>query len=886
MNDALLQTKLHIPPLRPNLVSRPRLTERLDQGLQQGTKLTLISAPAGFGKSTLIISWIQQAGLPVAWLSLDTGDNDPTRFWSYVFESFKRVQPELAEDALAALGSPQPPSIEALLTGLINRATTLANEVILVLEDYYLIDNPSIHEAVTFLLEHLPPQLRLWISGRSDPPLPLARLRGQGQLSEIRELDLRFTTAEAITFFQQMVGLQLSSEHVAILNARTEGWIVGLQLAGLALQGREDTSEFIKAFAGDHSYVINYLTDEVFDRQSEGVQAFLLQTSILNHLHGPLCDAIISGAARDQGSSQDTLEYLTNHNLFLIPLDDRRQWYRYHHLFADLLHYRLKRSFPAQAPDLHRLASEWYASNNLIPEAIHHALAAEDFNAAADLIDSNTNSMIGRGETKSVQRWIESLPELVVRQRPRLCIALAWTYNLNQEDEEIEPLLQIVDRALEKGTIDQSMVDELRGHATVLRAYTALGHDNPLLALQLMNEALAILPEEEMYMRSIVTFTQGVIYKRGGAWPLAAETLPMAQSYGEASGNLSIAIGARCHLIEMLIIQGQLQRAAELCRETIKQHLAEHGGNPLPNLGFVYTHLGEILLEWNDLKAAWENLERGLELSSRMMVAWSWGRNALICQARIKQIEGEPAAALALLEKAINTNDHMSDLYDIMNMAPWQARLWLMQNKLTLATGWAEAYLNNPGDSDEFGDVVLARVRLAQGLADDALDILTPISRKTGRDGRMNREIETVSLQAVAYQARKKMDQAQEILKRALSLAEADGYVRTFVDEGWPMKVLLKQLLIRPGDEDFSRPYVMKLLNAFTEEEEWKGDPLKERELQVLRLLAAGYKTPEIAEELHLANSTVKWYLRNIYSKLGVHKRADALSRARELDFL
>ncbi|UCC53424.1 MAG: hypothetical protein JSV68_05535, partial [Anaerolineaceae bacterium] len=581
VSEMLLQTKLHIPSPRPNLVARPYLTDRISEGLLQGSKLTLVTAPAGFGKSTLIISWIQQAEQQVAWLSLDKDDNDPTRFWSYVFTAIKYAQPDLAEDALIALGAPQQPPIEALLTGLINRATKLSNQLILTLEDYYLIDNPVIHTAVTFLLENLPSQLHLLLSGRSDPPLPLATLRAYGQLTEIRESDLRFSNAEAFSFFQDVMGLMLSIESVATLNARTEGWVVGLQLAGLALQGREDAAEFIATFAGDHSYVINYLTDEVFNRQSESLRAFLLQTSILDRLHGPLCDAVISDEVVKRGSSQDTLEHLVDQNLFLIPLDNRRQWYRYHRLFADLLRYRLQRTYPALIPDLHRRASEWFSENSFIADALQHALAAEDFDQAADLIESVTRSMLGRGEARTVQKWIENLPGELLQQRPRLCVALAWAYNLNQEEldesgvPQIEPLLQQAEQILDSRTFSQEIVADVRGNVAVLRGFTALQQNNPPQALQHMEASLAILPEGDVYLRSLVNLTQGVIYKRGGIWQPAAEKLSQATSYGRASGNLTVAVGTRTHLIEMLITQGQLQHATMLCKETIAYHLSD-----------------------------------------------------------------------------------------------------------------------------------------------------------------------------------------------------------------------------------------------------------------------------------------------------------------------
>ncbi|MDX1418258.1 MAG: hypothetical protein R3293_28920, partial [Candidatus Promineifilaceae bacterium] len=702
-------------------------------------------APAGFGKSTLILDWIQQSEQQVAWLSLDKSDNDPVRFWSYVFAAIKNAQPELAEDALAALGAPQQPPIKAVLTGLINRATSLTKAVILILEDYYLIDDPTIHVDIAFLLEFLPPQLQLLISGRSDPPLALATLRGHGLLSEIRESALRFSDDEAKTFFQQVMGLQLSAEDVAALNSRTEGWIVGLQLAGLALQGREGTSEFIAKFAGDHSYIINYLTDEVFERQSPSLQGFLLQTSILDRLHGSLCDAIISEEDRDGDSSQHILEYLVEHNLFLVPLDNRRQWYRYHRLFADLLHYRLQHTFADLIPHLHLRASAWFAENGFITDALQHTLAAGNFDQAADLIETVTRSMIGAGETRTVQAWIEALPDVLLNERPLLCVALAWVYNLNQAEQDIEPLLKKAEEALNAGSFDQEIVAEVRGNVALLRGYSALQHNNPPLAMQHMEESLLVLPEDDVYLRSLVSFTQGVVYKRGGMWIPAAQKLKQAAEYGRASGNLSVAIANRVHLIEMLITQGHLQQAAGFCDETIAYHQADHQRNPVPNLGFVYSKLGEILYEWNDLKSANDHLEQGLAMAEKLMVAWSWTRDGLVYLARIRQLQADFDAAQKFIERAIHMSGEMQDHFDRIDISYWQARLFLAQGNLPAAVRWATQYQAGIDGRSEAADRVLARVHLAQEETHQALQLLLPIHDSASQSGRMAAQIESLT---------------------------------------------------------------------------------------------------------------------------------------------
>ncbi len=891
MSEDILQTKLYIPPLRPNFVARPRLIQKLKQGL--GGKLTLVSAPAGYGKTTLVAEGL----LNPAWLSLDENDNDPTRFWVYVFAALKKVWVDLDYGGIATLKSPQPPAIETILTNLINQATVLSDKITLVLDDYHIIEKQAVHQAMAFLLDHLPPQMHLVIISRSDPPLNLARMRGLGQLTELREAELRFTAAETKRFFQQVAELRLTTDSIEALHRRTEGWVVGLQLAGLAMQGRKDTAEFVQAFTGDHSYILDYLTEEVYQRQSSTVKAFLLKSSILNRLSGPLCDAILRDDSDIPQNSQDLLEYLNQQNLFLIPLDDRRQWYRYHHFFADILRYRLRHTYSALLPDLHRRASAWFAENGFVADALHHTMAIDDFNQAADLIQTVTRPMIGGGEATTVQKWIEGLPKSILQQRPLLCVSLAWVYNLNQAGQEIEPLLQQAENALDAGTFDQEIVADVRGNVAILRGYTALQQNNPLLALQQMEKALTILSDDDIYLRSLISFTQGVIYKRGGIWQPAAEKLKAATAYGRASGNLTVAIGTRTHLIEMLITQGQLKEAASFCEEAIAHHMVDQSQNPVPYLGFVYCKLGEILFEWNELDEANQNLEHGLSLADKLMVAWSWTRDGLVYLARIQQLQGNIKATQTLIERAISMSNQMQDLFDRIDISFWQARLWLAQNNLTAAARWAHEYQINTESHTEAGDLVLARVYLAQGQTDKALEILKRIGETASADGRVYAQVETLALQALARQSQADLQQAHRTLAHALSMAEPEDFIRLFVDEGSSMAILLNQMASLSegnsgGDFFFSRKYVVRLLSAFPQTEPTitpsmaESDALNERELQVLRLLAAGLKSPEIGFELHLAKSTIKWYLRNIYDKLGVHRRADAIARANDLKLL
>jgi LuxR family maltose regulon positive regulatory protein len=884
----MLRTKLYIPTPRADLVKRERLYQRLGQGLRG--KLTLVSAPAGFGKTTLIADWVNEADLHPGWVSLDERDNDPVSFLSYIVEAIKSDESSLGESILSEIQSPQSPSIEAILTAWINEISNYASQLILVLDDYHAIGNQSVHQILEFLLEYIPPNFHLVLICRSDPNIAFGRLRGSGQLVEIREVDLRFTESEVYELFDRIMGLPLSEQNVSALEHRTEGWAVGLRLAGLALQGREDVDEFINAFTGGHQFILDYLTEEVFERQPEEVQDFLMRTCVLERMCAPLCNAV---TGMEDGEA--TLLLLNQLNLFIIPLDEFQQWYRYHHLFAELLRYKLDQLPAKQVVEIHERASSWYAENDLIPEAVSHAMTVENFSRAADLIEPVTSPMIGRGEIKTVQVWIEALPESLVKERPRLSITMAWIFNLNNTGDDIEPLLQNAERALDAGNYDQATVAELRGHSATLRGYTALQQNNPPLALQHMAEAMAWLPEEDVYLRSIVSFTQGVIYKRGGVWEPAEETLKLAESYGRASGNYSIAIGSRAHLVEMLIIQGKLKQAAKYCNDAIEYYLSIFKGNPIPNLGFIYTKLGEILYEWNDLESASEHLTRGLEMSSKIIAAWAWERDALICLTRLRKVEGDPEEAQRLLEQAFDVSEHMQDLYDKMDLSFEQARLWLSKGDLTGALRWAREYQNFSEGQNEQADVMLARVLLAHGEADRAREILGSIGEAAEASGRTSRWIEVLILQALLYAADKDFTMAFEVLARTLNLGEPEGFIRVFADEGANLLGLLRKMDAGSTDHMgeaylFSNEYLSRIIAATLSEKPAvlpdKSTLLNKREKQILRLMSAGLKTPEIAEELYLSKNTIKWYVRKIYEKLDVHSKAEAIEQGYRLGLL
>ncbi len=881
METPLLNTKFYIPTLRSDHIKRERLLNQIDLGLNG--KLTLVSAPAGFGKSTLVARWARELGYPLGWVSLDGHDNDPVLFLAYIFAAMNQAY-EVGETVLAEIQAPQRPSDDAILMAWINELTNYPNKMILVLDDFHAIENLSVHQNVEFILENLPSNLHLILISRSDPPLHLARIRGSGLLNEIREADLRFTESEISDFFEIVMNQHLSVQNITALEQRTEGWAVGLQLAGLALQGRENVDDFISAFSGGHQFILDYLTEEVFERQPEEIQDFLMRTCILERMCAPLCNAV-TGAKNGEA----TLQLLSQLNLFVIPLDEYRQWYRYHHLFAELLRFKLDELPAEQVTEMHERASSWYAENEFISDAIYHVMVAKNFTRAADLIEPVTSPMIGRGELKTVQDWIGALPDSLVRERPRLSITLAWVINLNNTGDDIEPFLQDAERALETGRFDEATVAELCGHAATLRGYNALQQNNPLLALQHMAEAMTWLPENDDYLRSIVSFTQGVIYKRGGVWEPAEETLLLAESYGRVSGNYSIAIGSRAHLVEMLIIQGKLKRAAKYCEEAIEYYHSILRSNLLPNLGFVFTKLGEILFEWNDLERAEENLAHGLELGSKIIAAWSWERDALIYFSRLKQVQGDFEEAQRFLEQAIDVSEQLQDLYDKMDISLEQARLWLAQEDLESAFHWALDYQRVTNGRHEAAEVMLARVLLAHRDAEQAKEILLPIGEAAETSGRISRLIDVLVLQSLVFHDENNRAQAIQVLSKALQLAEPEGFMRTFLEDGSSIIDLLQEMEkessgMKEEEFLFSKGYLSRILDASVPEKEQDkvmntSSLLNERENQILRLLSAGMKTPEIANELYLSKNTIKWYIRKIYEKLNVHSKSEAIEQ-------
>ena len=910
MSTPILATKLYIPPPQPRVVLRPHLIEHLNEGLQR--KLTLISAPAGFGKTTLLGEWLAGHDRPAAWLSLDGGDNDPSRFLSYLVAALQTIAENIGEGVLGVLVSPQPPPAESVLTSLLNEIATIEVDFVLVLDDYHVIDTTPVDDALTFLIEHLPPRMHLVIATREDPHLPLARLRVRGQLTELRAADLRFAPEEAAEFLNQIMGLNLSAENIAALETRTEGWIAGLQLAALSMRGREDVPGFIRAFAGDNRYIVDYLVEEVLQRQPERMRSFLLQTSILDRLNGSLCDAVT-----DQEEGSVLLETLERGNLFVVPLDDKRHWFRYHHLFADVLFAHLRAEQPDQVSTLHRRASEWYEHNGLPADAIRHALAAEDFERAADLVELAWPAMRRGRQEAALLGWLKVLPDELFHVRPVLGVAYAHVLLASGEFEGVEDRLRYAERWLDT-TADMSeraegpsaamivMDDEefrrVPGTIAIARAALALARGDVPETVTLSRRALELAPQDDHLTRGGAAGFLGLAYWTSGELEAAHRTYADGMAHLQRAGNISDAINGAIALAAIRIAQGRLREAMHTYERGLQ--LAAEQGNPvMRGTADMYVGMSELERERNDLEAATQRLLRSKELGEHTgfpQNRYRWR----VAMARIKEAQGDLYGALALLDEAERL--YMSDFSpNVRPIAALKTRVWVAQGRLGEALGWAlERGLSAHDDLSyvrEFEHVTLARVLLARYKSDreersihEATGLLERLLKAAEEGGRMGSVSEILVLQALTHEAQGDGPSALVPLKRALTLAEPEGYVRVFVDEGRPMA----QLLAEAAADGIMPDYAARLLAAFKAEEHKSEDepdvspalpliePLSQRELEVLRLVAQGLSNREIGERLFLAVITVKGHNRNIFRKLQVRRRTEAVARARELGLL
>jgi LuxR family maltose regulon positive regulatory protein len=885
METTLLQTKLFVPPARAERVSRPRLAERLDAGSRG--KLTLVSAPAGFGKTTLVGEWVGQLDRPVAWLSLDESDNDPTRFLTYFVAALQTVQADIGKGALSALQSPQPPPVEAVLTGLINEISAIPNRIVFVLDDYHLVNAQSIHDALAFLLRRLPPQLHLIITTREDPPLQLARLRARGQLIELRATDLCFTSSEAVEFLNRVMGLDLSPQDVAALETRTEGWIAGLQLAAVSMQGRTDTSSFIESFTGSHRHVLDYLVEEVLEQQSESVQTFLLQTSILDRLTGPLCDAVRFGEAETrtgQDTGQAILEYLDQANLFVVPLDNERRWYRYHHLFADLLRQQMRQIDPEQVPNLHNLASAWYEAKGMLVDAFYHATAAGDIERAARLIEGEKLPVHLRSVVTPILAWLESLPKTMLDAYPSLWVERARMLLALGQTAAVEENLQAAEASLAAATyLPEDEWDEesrdLLGQMASLRATVAFSQHRADDILIQSRRALQYLHSNNLYYRASTSYKMGYAYQLQGDRAAAKQAYVEALSTSQKSGSILIQLLASGAVGEMEAAATQLFQAAE----TFQNVLNLFADQPLPIASASHLGLARIFYEWNELDKAQKHGEQALELARQYESNVDVPISCQVILVRIMLARGDTTGALKLLAQADRVVREKNFVLRVPEVTAAWVEAFLRQGDIAAAVELTRTC-----------DVPLseARVYLAQGDAPAVLAILGPLREQMEAKNWIDEQLKVMALQAVAYQVSGDNALAFHVLREVLSLAEPGGYIRTFVDEGPPMGQLLYEALSRGIAPD----YVQRLLSAFpiAEPEPVPSsaandeliEPLSERELEVVHLIAEGLTNPEIAARLFLSPHTVKAHARNIYGKLNVHNRTQAVARARALGIL
>ena len=887
MATSILATKLYIPPPRPKVVPRPRLIERLNEGLHR--KLTLISAPVGYGKTTMLSEWIPQSERCVTWVSLDDGDNDPVRFWAYFIAALQMLDAEIGRNALALMRTPRLPSFEAILTTLLNEIAAFPEDFALVLDDYHVMDakpvdaSTSVDDGLTFLLEHLPPHMHLVVTTREDPNLPLARLRARDQLTEIRAADLRFTPGEAAVFLNQVMGLNLSAEDVTSLETRTEGWIAGLQLAALSMWGREDVPGFIRAFAGDNQYIVDYMVEEVLQRQSERVRSFLLQTSILDWLSGPLCDAVTG-----QEESKALLETLERGNLFVSPQDDKRHWFRYHHLFADVLRAHLMEEQPDRVPTLHRRASEWYEHNGLEIEAFQHAAAANDVARAEHLIEGEGMPLQFRGAGAPVLNWLESLPKTALDARPSLWVTYASTLLFGGQHTAVEQKLQAAEAALQsvkQGTEPDDRTRDLVGRIASMRATLAvIQHDVETIITQ-SRRALEYLHPDNLPVRTATTWTLGYAYQLQGDRSAASRAYTEVISIGNSFGDSIYTIAATINL-------GQLQEADNqlaLATRTYRRVLQLTGDPPDPIACEAFLGLARITYQWNDLDTAQQYGQQCLQLT-RQMDSVDTFASCGVFLARLKLAQRDAVGAAAILAEAEAFVRQHNFMHRMPAVAAAQVLVLLrqepllQQGNLTAAAALAETH-ELPTSQ--------ARVYLAQGDPSTALAVLEPLRRQVEAKGWEDERLkvmilQAIALHAVALRANGEKDKAVQLLGDALTLAEPGGFIRIFVDEGPPMAALLQEA----AKYGTAPNYVSQLRAAFGKAEgrtpvtQLLIEPLSERELEVLRLLRTELNGPEIASQLMVSLSTMRTHTQNIYNKLGVNNRRAAVRRAEELDLL
>ena len=898
----LLKTNLRIPPLHGELIARTVLMDKL--ALALSFPLTLIAAPAGFGKTTLLSQWVSvsKAGnVPerVAWVSLEN-ECDLRRFWTYITTTLDEVQPGVGKSVLTSMDTPQP-NIHAAVRNLINEISEVEKDFILVLDDYHHIEDSTIHASLTFFIEHLPSNLHLIVASRSQPPLPLARWRASNQLYELREDDLRFTSEEVTAFFNEAKGLKLLPQEITALETRTEGWVAGLQLVALAIQGFDQGSKhsFVSAFTGSQRYILDYLVEEVLQRQPDHIKSFLLETSVLTHFNASLCKAVTG-----HEDSQSILENLERAHLFTTPLDYEQRWYRYHHLFRDVLYHQLTRIKPDAVLELHRRAMEWFIHAERTEDAIRHASAAHEWDQAIKLIEPVIGTAWNRAEIRKIIEWLERLPSEQLDSHPNLSLYYSRALLHGGQLESADRRLQKAEKLLRAGLRKSSNGDDqLLGTICALRTTAAAVSREPKDALDLGSEALSLLPPDNTNMRAYALNAMGVAHYHLGNLADAARLLAEGGELARKAGVLRSMMVAASFRAEALMGQGQIRQAELILRQALDEiAIAQRPTQPwTPATSLICAIYGHILYEWNRLEECECYLNEAIELGQQHAFSRPlWLAYHTLIQ--LKLASGDQNGALAMFKQLQHYQRVHSLPVPVRLIQAKQVRAWLILGQFEDAEHWARTYkvewISSPVFIQEFESITLARVYLSQNQFEKGLALLHQLRLHVESSDRRGHLIEILALTALAQHALGQTQRALETLQRALQMAEPEGYLRTFVDAGHPMAALLYQVLalglfpeyvarllsLVPTDEG-TRPVssTQSIVTNTQPADESLIQPLSQRELEVLQLMASGASNEDIAAKLVIANTTAKKHVSNILQKLGVANRTQAVARGRSL---